>query len=110
MISFKGVRFEKDIILTCVRWSVAYPLSTRKLEEMVGERGVCVNHSTLNRWVIKYRPQLEEAFHRRRRSVVVSWSTLWPPNHPTNGGLLHPHSEFATKPAHFINQEVMSRE
>jgi len=37
------------------------------------ERGVNVDHSTINRWVIKYSPQLEEAFHRRKRPVWVSW-------------------------------------
>jgi transposase-like protein len=37
------------------------------------ERGVHVDHSTINRWVVKYSPQLEEAFHRRKRSVWVSW-------------------------------------
>jgi putative transposase len=37
------------------------------------ERGVHVDHSTINRWVIKYSPQLEEAFHRRKRPVWVSW-------------------------------------
>jgi transposase-like protein len=37
------------------------------------ERGVHVDHSTINRWVVKYSPQLEEAFHRRKRSVWLSW-------------------------------------
>ena len=37
------------------------------------ERGVHVDHSTVNRWVIKYSPQLEDAFHRRKRPVRVSW-------------------------------------
>jgi putative transposase len=37
------------------------------------ERGGEVDHSTINRWVIKYSPQLEEAFHRRKRPVWVSW-------------------------------------
>ena len=37
------------------------------------ERGVAVDHATLNRWVIKYRPQLEEAFRQRQRPVWVSW-------------------------------------
>jgi putative transposase len=37
------------------------------------ERGVHVDHSTMNRWVIKYSPQLEDAFHRRKRPVWVSW-------------------------------------
>lgn len=56
-----------------VRWYVAYPLSTRHVEELMEERGVNVDHSTINRWVIKYSPQLEEEFHRRKRPVWVSW-------------------------------------
>jgi putative transposase len=72
-VSFKGAHFPKDVILTCVRWYVAYPLSTRHVEELMEERGVNVDHSTINRWVIKYSPQLEEAFHRRKRPVWVSW-------------------------------------
>src|SRR5712692_7797433 len=49
------------------------PLSTRHVEELMEERGVEVDHATINRWVIKYSPQLEEAFHRRKRAVWVSW-------------------------------------
>ena len=37
------------------------------------ERGVKVDHATINRWVIKYSPHLEEAFHRRKRPVWISW-------------------------------------
>jgi putative transposase len=73
MVDFKGAHFEKAIILTCVRWYVAYPLSYRQLEEMMEERGVAVDHSTINRWVLKYSPQLEEAFHRRKQPVWMSW-------------------------------------
>jgi transposase-like protein len=73
MVSFKGAHFEKDMILTCVRWYVAYPLSYRQLEELMQERGVSVDHSTSNRWVLKYAPQLEEAFYRRKRPVRTSW-------------------------------------
>jgi len=72
-VSFKGAHFPQEIILTGVRWYVAYPLSTRHVEELMLERGVNVDHSTINRWVIKYSPQLEEAFHRRKRPVWVSW-------------------------------------
>jgi putative transposase len=72
-VRFKGAHFPQDIILPCVRWYVAYPLSTRHIEELMLERGVHVDHSTVNRWVIKYRPQLEEAFRRRKRPVWVSW-------------------------------------
>jgi putative transposase len=72
-ISFKGAHFPPDIILMGVRWYVAYPLSTRHVEELMLERGVPVDHSTINRWVITYSPQLEEAFHRRKRPVWLSW-------------------------------------
>jgi len=72
-ISFKGAHFPPDIILMGVRWYVAYPLSTRHVEELMLERGVHVDHSTINRWVVTYSPQLEEAFHRRKRKVWVSW-------------------------------------
>src|SRR5215510_2658945 len=73
MISCKGAHFPKDVILMCVRWYVAYPLSTRHVEELMRERGVHVDHATINRWVIKYSPQLEDAFHRRKRPVWISW-------------------------------------
>jgi transposase-like protein len=64
MVSFKGAHFEKDLILTCVRWYVVYPLSYRQLEEMMQERGVSVDHSTINRWVLKYTPGVEHRQHR----------------------------------------------
>jgi len=61
-VRFKGAHFPQDIILPCVRWYVASPLSTRHIEALMLERGGHVDHSTVHRWVIKYRPQLEEAF------------------------------------------------
>src|SRR5262245_8926940 len=72
-ISCKGAHFPHDIMLMGVRWYIAYPLSTRHVEELMLERWVHVDHSTINRWVVKYSPQLEEAFHRRKRSVWISW-------------------------------------
>ncbi len=72
-ISFKGAHFPPEVILIGVRWYLAYPLSTRHVEELMEERGVNVDHSTINRWVVKYSPQLEEEFHRRKRPVWVSW-------------------------------------
>jgi transposase-like protein len=47
-VSFKGVHFPKEIILLGVRWYVAYPLSTRHVEELMEERGVEVDHSTFS--------------------------------------------------------------
>lgn len=74
MISFKQRHFKQDVILMLVRWYVAYALSYRDIEELAMERGLKVDHSTINRWVIHYSPQLEEAFRKRRkRPVGISW-------------------------------------
>ena len=70
MMDFKGSHFERDI--WGIRWYVAFPISYR-LEEMMSERGVQVDHSSLNRWVLKYTPLLEQAFRQRKRPVGPSW-------------------------------------
>ena len=72
-ISFTRAHFPPEIICMGVHWYVAYPLSYRHVEELMEERGVAVDHATINRWVITYSPQLEAAFHRRKRPVWVSW-------------------------------------
>ena len=73
MIEFKGSHFEREVILWGMRWYVAYPISYRQLEEMMQERGVEVDHSTLNRWVVKYVPLLDVQFRERKRPVGSSW-------------------------------------
>src|SRR6202049_4273555 len=73
MIEFKGSHFEREVILWGVRWYVAYPISYRQLEEMMQDRGVEVDHSTLNRWVLKYVPLLDKQFRARKRQVGSSW-------------------------------------
>ena len=59
MVSFKGAHFAKDIILVGVQWYIAYPLSYRHVEELMEERGVPVDHATIQRWVVKYSPLLQ---------------------------------------------------
>ena len=74
MIDFKGHRFEKNIILLCVRGYLAYPLSYRNLEEMMEERGVRIDHTNIYRWVRKFTPQLEAKFRKgKKRPVGNSW-------------------------------------
>ena len=74
MQEFKGMRFPAEIILMCVRWYAAYPLSYRHLEEMMEERGVFLDHSTINRWAIRFLPMLEKVFRRQyKRPVGLSW-------------------------------------
>ncbi|WP_143327187.1 IS6 family transposase [Paraburkholderia hospita] len=69
----KRLHYPLDIILICVRWYVAYALSLRNLEEMMAERGVNVDHSTVHRWVIKLVPLFEKAFRQYKRPVGKSW-------------------------------------
>ena len=51
---FKWRHFEGEIILLCVRWYLRYALSYRDLEEMMQERGLSVDHTTVYRWVQRY--------------------------------------------------------
>jgi len=69
----KRLHFPLDVILRCVRWYVAYSLSLRDLEEMIGEHGIAVDHSTVHRWVIKLVPLLEKSFRQHKRPVGKSW-------------------------------------
>ncbi|GJH18441.1 IS6 family transposase [Caballeronia novacaledonica] len=69
----KRLHYPLDVILLCVRWYVAYSLSLRNLEEMMAERGIEVDHSSVHRWVIKLLPVFEKAFRRRKRPVGRSW-------------------------------------
>ena len=73
MLATKGMRFPMDIILLCIRWYAAYPLSYRHLEEMMEERGVFVDHSSINRWAIRFLPLLEKVFRKHKRPVSGSW-------------------------------------
>jgi len=71
--AFKRLHDPVDIIAQCVRWYLAYSLSLRNLEEMMAERGIIVDHSTLHRWVIRLVPLLVKAFRRHKRSVGRRW-------------------------------------
>ena len=59
MNPFKGRHFQRDIILWAVRWYCKYGISYRELQEMLAERGVNVDHSTIYRWVQRYAPEME---------------------------------------------------
>ena len=66
-MKFSGRHFPKGVILTTVQWYLRYKLSYRDVEEPIAERGIRVDHSTINRWVIKYAPLLAAA------AVGLSW-------------------------------------
>jgi putative transposase len=73
MLNTKRMRFPIDIILMCIRWYAAYPLSYRHIEEMMVERGAFIDHSSINRWAIRWLSLLEKVFRKHKRSVGVSW-------------------------------------
>jgi IS6 family transposase len=70
---FRGRHFRDEIIVLCVRWYLRYPLSYRDLEEMMAERGVTVDHSTIARWVLHYAPILQERIRGEMRRPNRSW-------------------------------------
>jgi transposase-like protein len=70
---FKWRHFEAEIILLCVRWYLRYALSYRDLEEMMRERGLHVDHSTIYRWVQHYAPELEQRCRPHLKTTNDSW-------------------------------------
>src|SRR6184192_3562124 len=70
---FKWRHFESDIILLCVRWYLRYSLSYRDLEEMMLERGLRVDHTTIYRWVQRYAPELDKRSRPHLKATTDSW-------------------------------------
>jgi len=58
MSVFKRRRFSVQVIVRCVRWYCKYGISYRDLAEMMQERGVTVDHTTIFRWVQRYAPEI----------------------------------------------------
>ena len=70
------MKFDRTKMIEALRLVIQrtrYPLSFRNIEEMMAERGVWVDHSTLQRWSIKMLPVLAAVGRRRKRSVGNSW-------------------------------------
>ncbi len=70
MNPFKGRHFQRDIILWAVRWYCKYGISYRELQEMLAERGVNVDHSTIYRWVQRYAPEMEKRLRWYWRALL----------------------------------------
>jgi transposase-like protein len=69
----KRMHYPLEVMLPCVRWYVAYPLSLRHLEEMIAERGVFIDHATVHRWALKIVPVVVKEFRGRKCAVGKSW-------------------------------------
>jgi len=70
---FKWRHFQSDIILLCVRWYLRYSLSYRDLEEIMLERGLHIDHSTIYRWVQHYAPELDRRCRPHVKGTTDSW-------------------------------------
>jgi putative transposase len=74
MVDFKGARYPKSVIVSAVFFYVRYPVSYRDdLEEIMEDRGVDVDHATLNRWVVKYSPLIAAKAQAKKRPMAISW-------------------------------------
>jgi transposase, IS6 family len=70
---FKWRHFEADIILCAVRWYLRYALSYRDVEELLRERGVSIDHTTVFRWVQRYAPELDQRCRPHLKSTNDSY-------------------------------------
>lgn len=70
---FKWRHYQSEIILRCVRWYLSYPLSYRQVTEMVNERGVEVDHTTIYRWVQEYSPEIDQRCRFYLKPTNDSW-------------------------------------
>ena len=73
MINFKGTHFPKDVILYAVFFYVRYGVSYRDLEEIMEERGVNVDHATLNRWVMRQPLQQKLTLRNETQIDLGAW-------------------------------------
>lgn len=74
---FKWRHFRGETILGAVGWYCKYGIGYRDLEEMMGERGVKVDHLTLFRWVHRYAHEIERRLRWAWRSAGGRLSLCW---------------------------------
>ena len=70
---FKQHRFPREIILCAVRWYLRYPLSYQDVVDLLAERGITVDRSTVFRWVQKFSPEMMKRTEKHLRRASVDW-------------------------------------
>lgn len=73
VLDTQNMRFSIEVVLVCIRWYAAYPLSYRRLEETMQARGVQVDHSSISGWAIRFLPLLKKVFRTYKSPVGRSW-------------------------------------
>ncbi len=66
-MNFKGMRYPKEVIMFCVVFYLKNTLSSRAMEEFCKFRNFQIDHSTINRWVIKFSALLEKNYRKQKR-------------------------------------------
>ena len=74
MPNLKSIRLCSEVILVCIRWYAAYPLSYRQFEDIPEEGAVSVDHSFINRWAVRFLPLIEKMASQHKRLVGASWA------------------------------------
>jgi len=73
MLKTKGSWYPSEIIVDSIYLKLRFTLSYRDIEELLKDRGINLDHATVQRWVVKYSPQIEKAFHKKKQKVGKSW-------------------------------------
>ncbi len=73
MLKTKGSWYPREVIVQAVYLKLRFSLSYRDIEEILKDRGLGADHATIQRWVVKYTPELEKSFYRKKRSIGRSW-------------------------------------
>ena len=71
---FRGYRFPRGIILCAVRWYCRYGLSYRDVGDLLAERGIEVDASTIYRWVRKFGPEIAKRSHKHWSWRGLGWT------------------------------------
>ena len=70
---FSGYRYPKEVIMDAVYHKLRYSLSYREIEEILKNKGVEVDHSTIQRWVEKFSCVLDMVFKKNKKPLTSSW-------------------------------------
>ncbi len=70
---YKWRHYQAEIILRSVRWYLSYPLSYRQVAEMLNERGLDVDHTTIFRWVQGYGSEIDQRCRPHLLPTNDSW-------------------------------------
>jgi transposase, IS6 family len=73
LMDFKWKHYQPEIIMLCCRWYLKFSLSYRNLEEIMNERGLTTDHTTIMRWVHQYSPEINKRIGKYLRPTNNSY-------------------------------------